>query len=403
MLLLSIRHLSYALEVRKLKNLSEAARQVHVTQSALTQSLFKLEDELGHKLFTRNVAGMSVTREGEVFLSRFSRAFSHLQSFAAALFVADKSARSAFERGVTSKQLAALITVCDKQNYTAAAAEMRVAQPTLHRTIKNLEMLCGLKLFTRSPVGVESTWRARQLKKWAGLYFAELAQGVDEIAALKGGFSGTIKVGSLPLARTQIVPKTVLKLLAAAPDAEVSIVDGTYEEQLTALLHGQLDIIVGALREPVMSDEITQTALFQDTLSLVVNAAHPLSRSTAVTVADLADANWVAPKQGTPARKVFDAMFCQLGLSQPTAVIECSSLDAIRGLLLNSNRISLLPARQVEIDVQAGILAICNIDLHDEPRQIGYTVRNNWTPTRLQSLYISLLQEHVTELAAGGT
>lgn len=51
-------------EVAKYKNLSKAAENMYVSQSAVTQSIKKLEDQLGGKLFFRNKSGVELTPEG---------------------------------------------------------------------------------------------------------------------------------------------------------------------------------------------------------------------------------------------------------------------------------------------------------------------------------------------------
>ena len=67
---------------------------------------------------------------------------------------------------------------------------------------------------------------------------------------------------------------------------------------------------------------------------------------------------------------------------------------------MKSDRVAMLPARQVEVDVRAGLLAICDMKLKDPPRAIGYTIRKDWVPTKLQNMFISVLH---AECAAEST
>ena len=82
---------------------------------------------------------------------------------------------------------------------------------------------------------------------------------------------------------------------------------------------------------------------------------------------------------------------CRNNLKLPESIIECGSLTAIRALLMKSDRMVVLPARQVAVDVKAGLLAIIDVPLDDPARIIGYTIRKNWIPTKLQSTFISVL------------
>ena len=52
-------------EVVKYKNISRAAESMYISQSAVTQSIKKLEDLLGGKIFYRNKSGVELTEEGK--------------------------------------------------------------------------------------------------------------------------------------------------------------------------------------------------------------------------------------------------------------------------------------------------------------------------------------------------
>ena len=55
-------------EVVKYKNISKAAENIYISQSAVTQSIQKLEKILGGKLFFRNKNGVELTEEGKNFM-----------------------------------------------------------------------------------------------------------------------------------------------------------------------------------------------------------------------------------------------------------------------------------------------------------------------------------------------
>ena len=66
---MTLQQLKYADAVATCGSLSEAGRRVFVTQPTLTESIGALEEELRIAIFTRSNKGVSVTREGEEFLS----------------------------------------------------------------------------------------------------------------------------------------------------------------------------------------------------------------------------------------------------------------------------------------------------------------------------------------------
>lgn len=56
-------------EVVKYKNISKTAESMYLSQSAVTQSIQKLENLLGGKVFYRSKIGVELTEEGKIFMS----------------------------------------------------------------------------------------------------------------------------------------------------------------------------------------------------------------------------------------------------------------------------------------------------------------------------------------------
>lgn len=66
-------------EVAKLKSFSQAAKKLHVTQSALSQRVINLEQEIGSSLFIRDPAGVRLTDLGQKLL-RYCQSKSRLEA-----------------------------------------------------------------------------------------------------------------------------------------------------------------------------------------------------------------------------------------------------------------------------------------------------------------------------------
>lgn len=390
--LLNLRHLAAALAVRQLGSISRATESIYLSQSAITQGLIKLERQLGFILFSRSHDGLAPTEAGKIFLRRAELAISFLLMMDNVSPGSNKGKPTQIYRLLTTTQLRALMTVIEHGSYTLAARQLKLAQPTVHRSVQDMESVFGYKFFGKSPSGLEPTWHARQLARYIALFFTELSQGIDEVHEHEGRMIGRLSVGSLPLARTRMVPQAIAHLLNDFPEARIRIIDGSYNEQLHALLHGRLNVIVGALRKPEPSPDVVQKKLFRDSLSIVVRPDHPLEKSKALSAEKLRALNWIAPQKGTPSREAFAHFFEANGLAPPEHVVECSSLVATRGLLLKSDRAALLSARQVEVEVNYGLLAISTQHLQGTGRDIGITLRKDWEPTQVQQRFLDLIE-----------
>ncbi len=67
---LELRHIRHLIRVADQGNYARAAEELGITQSALTQSIAKLESELGVKLLDRGRFGASATEAGRLLLGR---------------------------------------------------------------------------------------------------------------------------------------------------------------------------------------------------------------------------------------------------------------------------------------------------------------------------------------------
>lgn len=396
----NLRHLRAFLAVQDLGSSLAASRAVHLSQPAVTQAIGKLEATLGVTLFARHSTGMVATEAGTVFGHRVRRALAHIrgatQAVGAGAAQDRPAARDGFDKLVTSAQLRALIAVADSGNFSLAARSIGISQPSLHRLARDLERLSGVEMYERKAHGIALSEGAAEMARLARLAFGELRQAGEELDHLEGIRRSRIHIGALPLVRTGILPRAIDAYSREHPETRIRVADGPYGALLRDLRNGTIDILVGALRDPVPIDDIVQTALFTDRLSVVARHGHPLGRKRRIAVADLAAYPWIAPPQGAPARAQFDKVFAGARMSLCHGLVEASSLVVVRGLLLESDRLTLLSPHQVEPELRFGMLEIVPFNLDDVARRIGTTVRADWQPTPMQSAFL----EHLTASCA---
>lgn len=373
----------------------KAADYIHMSQPSIAAAIIALEGDVGAALCLRTSKGMTPTAEGAVFLTRVQRALEYLKD--AENLIASRRAdrlRVPIVRLVTGSQMRALSAVIQSASFSEAARRLDLAQPSVHRSVRELETLCGIPLMQNQP-----TVEARELARHFALYQAELLMGQDEIREVQGQVAGTVTIGALPLARSGWLPDAMAATLADHPNAHLRVIDGPYDVQLHGLMHGQIDFILGALRDPSPSKLIEQNHLFDDPLTIVVRADHPLapgfdSDNDKLTPQQLDSLAWILPRPGTPGRTVFEQFMANKGLIPPRRVVECASLVTTRALLLRTDMAALLSARQVDYEIRQGLLKIMGPPLTGSTRSIGITTRAGFRPTRL----IRALMDHLTQL-----
>lgn len=394
---LNLRHLRAFAEVCRHGGISAASDVVHLSQPAITQAVAKLEKETETQLFVRSSRGMFPTEAGKDLLTRVDRAFGFLDNGAGR---SGRAGSQGFSGLITSTQLRALIAVASHGNFSVAARAVGVSQPSLYKTAKDLEALARETFFVKSQKGIDLTPAAERLARAGRLAFAELDHALDDLLLSKGDQGGSLRIGSLPLARASVLPRALNRLAQEFPKLHVQVIDSSYDQMLHALRHGEIDIMLGALRDPAPASDVVQEPLFADRLGVYCGASHPLRGKPAPTRTELAPFPWVVPFAGAPTRRYFETFFASTDRARMGPILESNSPILIRGLLTGSDRLTMISTAQVAEEVRRGILFPIPIDLSDEPRPIGITLRDNWRPTKVQNRFLEVLHQIAKSLGS---
>jgi DNA-binding transcriptional LysR family regulator len=371
---LNLRHLRATVEIAERGTMNAAAIAVNLTQPAITQALARLETMLGATLFERRHDGMVVTQAGALLVPRFRAALDHIAS-----------------PHVTMARLRALLALADGGSYPAASAATGLSMPTLHRAISDLALSLRRPLVRRRGKVVELTDAGARTARAFRLARVELIAALAELAALGGRETRSIAIGAMPLSRARALPDAVSRFLRKRPEVRLTILEGSRAELVEPLRNGAIDLMIGALRDPLREEDFAQVPLFDDQPVVIARAGHPLAGGRA-TLAELAHYPWVTAAPGAPLRESWESLFAEGGLPPPAVPIESGSVMTIRQLLIGNDFLTLLSPDQVSVELEAGWLCRIDTDAMPASRTIGMTVRASWRPTVVQAEFMADLQ-----------
>ena len=353
-----------------------AADAVHISQPALTQAIARLEAAVGADLFFRQNDGMMPTAAAELFYPRVVAALGFVRS-----------------TQVTHAQLRAFWALARGGSYAEASHNIGLAPASLHRAVTDLELALGEPLVKRLGRKLELTPYGRTFARTVRLAHAELTAGLSELEVLRGESAGKISVGAMPLCRARILPATIVDFQRTYPTFEVHVAEGSHAELADPLRDGELDLLIGALRDPAPGRDLVQEPVFIDKPVVLGRAQHPLaSKKGRATLRDLAKYDWCLPQRGVPLRDRWQALFEAEGLKPPHVRVEIGSGIAIRQILMNTDALTLLSPDQVALELESKWLAI--VAKTQLTRTIGFIYRADWRPTAAQRRFIETLRGH---------
>jgi DNA-binding transcriptional LysR family regulator len=230
-------------------------------------------------------------------------------------------------------QIRYFLGVARTLNFTRAAEECHVSQPSLTRAIKLLEDELGGELFRRERnLSHLTDLGQRMLPLMQQCY--DTAQGAKALAtSIRKGEVATLR---LALSRTidlALVIPLLSELMRAINGLDIKFLRGTADEVVEIMKRGDADI---AITGPVGAswERLDSWPLFSEGFRLALHAEHRLSESTAVALADLAG------------ERVLALAYCELG-DQIAALLRSRGINIGHGHEVFSERdlISLLESR----------------------------------------------------------
>ncbi|MGE0798111.1 MAG: LysR family transcriptional regulator [Lautropia sp.] len=262
---------------------------------------------------------------------------------------------------IDATALALLAAIADAGSLTAAARRLGCTQPALTKQLRRVEQGLGVALFERSLRGVQPTEYGAALLPRARIVRAQVAQGVEELAQLRGRREGRISIALSHLAVIALLPEAMRWFRARWPAVQVRIAPPAFPDRFVGLREGAPDLAVITLPEP-LGPEFQVTPLCPTTVVGVVRAGHP--RAAARSLAALADAEWVIPDPTSSTARTLFAAFERARLPPPRCPLTCETLTGLELLVGTSDLIGAMPLEVY--DVRAGMTGLARL-----PFEIG--------------------------------
>lgn len=200
------------------------------------------------------------------------------------------------------RRLRAFHAVANSGSFSAAALELGYAQSVVSHHVAALEREFGLTLVNRGTRPVSVTDAGNRLLHHTEPALGYISAAEDELRAIAGLESGTLRMGAFLSACNSFVPAALARFEAAHPDVEVRLEQREEPEALRRLRSGDLDLAV-VYRVWELSEKgrkqpdegFDEVYLADDPYRAVLPPTHPLGRRRELRLADLAAARFIAP------------------------------------------------------------------------------------------------------------
>jgi DNA-binding transcriptional LysR family regulator len=370
-----------------------AAARAGRTQPAVSLAISKLEGSFGGALFERGYGGSELTAEGAILHRRVRRMLEQIERAVGGLpGNEDVPAMKVGNicRHLTDSQVRCHIAIAQCGSAAEAAQQLGISQPAVHRAARQIEQTVGATLYRRRVHSVSANVAGIEFARCLSLAMYEIAQARGDLAHARGQMTGRISLGVLPMLAPRLVARAIERLRRQFPNAKVTVDEGSHSRLLRELRFGNIDVIIGALREPRLSGSEQENELFADPYVVAVRKGHRLAGKKTIAAHDLAAFDWVVPQRNVPRRAVIDSILARLP-GKPPLVVETSSLAMMMAMLVESDCITLLSRSQIREAYPGSEMVALELETPEATRTVGYTVRTEWLGTPMQQAFLKQL------------
>lgn len=238
-------------------------------------------------------------------------------------------------------QLRYMVALARTGNFSRAAEQCNVAQPSLSQQIQKLEAELGERLFDRMKRQVRLTPHGTSFLQRAVRILEEVDAAKREASDAHGLQHGSVAVGVLPTIAPYLLPQIMARFSTQFAGVDLTVHEDT-TAQLLKLLHAY-EIDFALVSEPLNDDRLAVTELFTEELLLALPPKHPLTQRRTIKSTDLRDEKLIVMKAG---HCLGDQVlgFCERQEVKPRLSFRSAQLETVQELVCAGLGLSLVPA-----------------------------------------------------------
>lgn len=272
-------------------------------------------------------------------------------------------------RNATFRQLAAFNAVARLGSVSRAASELNLTQPAVSIQLRLLEDSAGAPLLEREGRGVKLSAAGEVMADYAARILDLWREAGDEMAAQRGVFSGTLRLGAVTTAE-YLLPPLLVAFSKVQPSVKVQLKVGNRDEIVQMLAGQQVDLAV--MGRPPAELKTIAAPFARHPMAFMAAPSHPLmKRRKAVTLEDLAEANLLVRERGSGTRSTLERLHKDAGL--PLRIgSELSSNEAIKQMCAAGFGAAFLSLHTCGLELETGMLAL--LPMKDNPLERDWYV-----------------------------
>lgn len=295
-----------------------------------------------------------------------------------------------WQQSVTLHQLRVFLAVARHRNYTHAAEELYLSQPSASAQVHELERLVGLTLFEQVGKRLLLTQAGQVLETHAQHVLSVLEEAADALSHLQRVEMGRLLVVASTTVGSYVLPRVLGAFHARYPGVEVALDVKNSEGVCEDVREGRAEL--GLIESPIeqVGDDLELSVYRDDVLVMIVPPWHPWAGLDEVPVTALAEATLLWREPGSGTRSIVEAVLQEANI-RPRVVMQFGSTEAIKQAVSANVGVSIVSLAALSAEVTAGRLVTLRLSGATLQRAFHLVKRRSEHPSPIMKAFLQLL------------
>lgn len=252
------------------------------------------------------------------------------------------------------RQLQSLVLVARHESISRAADAMHLTQPAVSLQIRTLEEIAGIALTRKVGRNIQLTAAGEVMAEFSERILRLWEQASDELAALQGVTSGTLRIGAVTTAE-HLLPPLLVPFTLKRPDVRLKLQVGNRTEIINMLARHEIELAI--MGTPPRELRTNAARFARHPMAFVASPKHPLMKKKKITLNDVMAANLLVRERGSGTRTAVEKLLREEGHAAEFGS-EVSSNEAIKRMVSAGLGVGFLSEHACALEFKAGLLAI---------------------------------------------
>lgn len=245
-------------------------------------------------------------------------------------------------------------------NFSRAAEQLHVGQPTLSRQVKALEAEIGVQLLARNRAHVKLTDAGRLFLAQVEKLLVQIDLAVETARETPTGMEGTLVICTEWMLQIDLFPRVIAEFRQKFPRVEIELREEPIHKHVKLVRSGKahLGFVPKTAIKP--TDKLEYLTLATAETLVAISARHPLAKRSKIHVAELKDEIWLsdADQARDPAYHTFLTHICRRAGFVPQYGPTARTVEGFLGMVGAGLGVAILPSIVLRRAIPAGVRTI---------------------------------------------